>query len=306
MKVSACRSPFVVVLAAMAALLAACGDGDDVTTTPTVVDGSGDQVTEEAGPETDGSGDPATDGATDDPAGDGAAGDETPPASTIVVGADDGADRGEGNARSGDAAAVDGDGGADGDVDGDGDGVVDGDGDGGAAPATAPAFDVGSLTGAELEAFLARRYEDFWLAFGEARERPSATPAVDFPSLADLAVGEQLESAYAELADMAETGRALRVPAERAVPGVDHQQSHRIRVATVEGGSAQLVACHVNDRESYQVADGAVISDLVVTVKAEATMVLADGTWKLVRSQAVALDPGVGGCWLEDESLYPW
>ncbi len=270
MKTPAWRSGLALVVATTALLLAACGDagGDD----PTAVDGSGEQATDRTGAEA--GGDVTTESETGSATGDdGAPG--TGVDAAIAGGDDDGAD----------GPSVD---------------------EGAGRAAAAPAVDVESLTGVGLEEFLARRYEDFWLAFGEARERPTATPALDFPALADLAAGEQLESAYAELTDMAETGRALRTPTERAVPEIDHERSHRIRIDAVDGGSAQLVACHVNDRESYQVADGAVISDLVVTVEAEATMVLTDGTWKLVRSRAVALDPGVAGCWLEEESLYPW
>ncbi len=195
-------------------------------------------------------------------------------------------------------------------VGGDDDTPAPGEGDGaaeaGATSAAETAEAIEALEGDELEEFLARRYESFWKVYGEARQMPTANPAVDFPALADLAVGEQLEAAYAELEDMATSGRALRDPAERAVPGLDADSAHRVRVEQVDGGAATLVACFVNDRQSVRVDDGAVINDLVVTVQAEATMVRTDDTWKLVRSQAVALDQGVAGCWLEDESLYPW
>lgn len=175
-----------------------------------------------------------------------------------------------------------------------------------ADPQAAVAAEIDQLEGDELEEFVARRYEAFWLAFGEARGQPDADPATAFPRLADLAAGQQLDAAYAELIDMAETGRALRAAEEPALPGLDNEQAHRVRIERIDDASAELVTCFVNDRQSVQVSDGAVISDLVVTVKAESTMVRTDGTWKLVRSQAVALDPGVAGCWLEDEALYPW
>jgi len=191
---------------------------------------------------------------------------------------------------------------------------VEGAGPEGADPSTggpvttrgATTVDPGAMTGDDLEDFLATRYEAFWQAFGQARMAPTASPTTDFPALADLAAGEQLEQATAEILDLASNGQALRAPQTPAVPGLDADSAHRVRVERVDGSTADLVACFVNDRIAYQVADGAVISDAVVTVKAEATMAMADGTWKLIRSRAVALEPGVAGCWLEGEADYPW
>lgn len=274
-------------VAALALVATACGGGDDGGSELTTDTTSADVATSTTSA-TDG-----TDGAED--------------GVTIAVetgGSDAGSTTdADGDPSGGDTPVA----GADGT---DGDAPAPGEGDEaaetGATSAAESAAAIEALEGDELEEFLARRYESFWLAFGQAREAPTANPATDFPALADLAVGQQLEAAYAELVDMATEGRALQDPAERAVPGLDNDAAHRIRIEQVDGGSAELVACFVNDRQSIQVADGAVISDLVVTVQAEATMVRADGTWKLLRSQAVALDPGVGGCWLEDESRYPW
>ena len=162
------------------------------------------------------------------------------------------------------------------------------------------------LSGAELEEFLARRYEGFWSAFDRARAEPSPDPATGHPQLADLATGTQLDAAHAELAELAASGRALREPDQPAVPGLDHEQSIRVRVDSIDGATAELSSCLVNDLVAYQRDDGTVISDQVVTVQATATMVLTDGTWKLLRSQAVGLETGVGGCWNEDPSTFPW
>lgn len=199
---------------------------------------------------------------------------------------------------------------------GDGDGTGGTEQDGSTPSTTAPpssttattvtAADLDALDGAELEDFIASRYEAFWDAFGQARTNPTANPAVEVPILADLAADEQLEQAHADLVGLAERGQALRSPSTPAVPGLDRDTAHRVRVDRVDDAVAELTVCFVNDRISYQVADGAIINDAVVTVTAQATMVRTDRTWKLVRSQAVALDPGVAGCWLEDESRYPW
>ncbi|MEL6984249.1 MAG: hypothetical protein AAFO29_17615 [Actinomycetota bacterium] len=174
-------------------------------------------------------------------------------------------------------------------------------------PTTAvPTADIDTLDGPELEEFVASRYEAFWDAFGQARANPSSNPAADFPVLAELATDEQLDAAHTELVSLADQGQALRRPDNPAIPGLDNDGAHRIRVDRLDDAAAELTICFVNDRISYQVADGAIINDAVVTVTAEATMVRTGDTWKLVRSRAVALDPGVAGCWLEDESRYPW
>lgn len=165
---------------------------------------------------------------------------------------------------------------------------------------------IDDLEGAELEEYVARQYEAFWLAFDQARGNPTANPEVDHTDLARYADGEMLDAAYAELKDMASFEVALREPESPAVPGIDHEQSHRIRVDRLEDGLAELSTCLVNDLVRYNVADGSVAESTVRSVAGKATMVRTDGTWKVIRARAVGFEDGVGGCWLEDEGLYPW
>lgn len=172
--------------------------------------------------------------------------------------------------------------------------------------AEAETIPVEELTGVDLERHLARRYEAFWLAFDGARSAPSSDPALNHPQLAAFATGDQLEAAYAELEGLAASGQALREPDQAAVPGLDNEQSIRVRVDLVDGVTAQLAACVVNDMVVYQTDDDTVVNAQVLTVEGAATMVFTDGAWKVLRSQAVDLQQGVGGCWDDGAANFPW
>ncbi len=104
---------------------------------------------------------------------------------------------------------------------------------------------------------------------------------------------------------MFEAGHAIREPDAPAIPGLDANTSHRVRIESLEDGVAELVSCLVNDQIRYDVETGDVVSDSVRTVQARSAMARAEGTWKVIRSEAVALESGVGGCWL-DEGQYPY
>lgn len=161
------------------------------------------------------------------------------------------------------------------------------------------------LAGPDLEQYLARRYEAYWQAFDIARRSPTADPETVYPELSNLAAGEQLEVTHAELRVLSEAGQAIRDPDSPAVPGLDANSAHRIRIESLEDGVAELVSCLVNDQIHYEVTSGEVVSDTVRTVLTRSTMARADGTWKVIRSEATGLDAGVAGCWLEDEGEYP-
>ena len=162
------------------------------------------------------------------------------------------------------------------------------------------------LAGPELEQYLARRFEAYWQAFDIARRAPSDDPGADYPELFQLAAGEQLELAYQELGELFESGHAIREPDSPAVAGLDANSAHRVRIESLEEGVAEIVSCLVNDQVRYELDGGAVVSDSVRTVQARSTMAKADGTWKLIRSEATALDSGVAGCWLTGESDFPY
>ncbi len=162
------------------------------------------------------------------------------------------------------------------------------------------------LTGDALAEHIADRFEAFWLAFDLARTAPSASPETDYPALLDLAAGEQLDGSYQALRDLHRSGQAIRNPETPAVPGLDVDSALRVRIDSVDGGVAELTSCLVNDRVRYEVATGAGVGGSVTTVMARSTMAKSDGSWKLIRSEPVALDPGVAGCWVENRSDFKY
>ncbi len=157
------------------------------------------------------------------------------------------------------------------------------------------------LTGAALEAHIAERFAAFWLAFDIARTAPSATPETDYPALFELAAGEQLERANADLKELHRSGQAIREPETPAIADLTADSALRIRVDSVDAGVAELTSCLVNDQVRYEVGSGAAVGGGVITVMTKSTMAKADGAWKLIRSEPVALDQGVSGCWLDPD-----
>lgn len=166
--------------------------------------------------------------------------------------------------------------------------------------------DPDALDGSDLEAYIAGRYEAYWDAYDAARATPSVNPSTDFPILADLAAGEQLEVSHESLVELAQKGEAIREPETPAIAGVSADAEHRLRVDLVDGSVAEISACVVNDDVRHIVGSGAIVRDAVTTVTSEATMAFTDGEWKLIRSRAIDIAEGVTGCWLTADAEYPY
>lgn len=157
------------------------------------------------------------------------------------------------------------------------------------------------LEGAELEAYVAARYQQYWEAFDTARGAPSASPDTDYPDLFSLAAGQQLDQTYADIIQLHDDGQAIREAEEPAIDGTDAAAEHRVKVVSIESSVAELAGCVVNDDELYILSSGDPLgNDGVRTIESTSTMAKTDGEWKLIRSQAVAIDDGVAGCWLDD------
>ena len=167
------------------------------------------------------------------------------------------------------------------------------------------------LTGTDLEAFLAARYEAYWDVYDQARSHPPAVvgeggSVPDPPELVALATGEQLDASRDALARLAAGSQAVREAELPAIAGTDADTEHRVRVASVDGALAELEVCMVNDDVVVSTADGSVLSAEVWTVESRATMARTAEGWKLLRSRAVDLVDGVTGCWLSGDDRYPY
>jgi hypothetical protein len=143
-----------------------------------------------------------------------------------------------------------------------------------------------------VEEEVVERYEAFWEARFEANTDP-VNP--DHPGLREYATGAQLENVIEETERNAREGRAFRRP--------ENSQGRRtVDVTRIDGGTAVLQDCVVNDGIVYRVDTGEVLDDSVVTHNVEATMVQVDGEWKLEQARLVQRWEGVAGCALADES----
>ncbi len=176
----------------------------------------------------------------------------------------------------------------------------------GSTPTVPGGGQAADLEGPALEEYLARRYEAYWDAYDAARSAPTANPSTDFPILGNLAAGEQLEVSYQTLIELSEKGEAIREPDTPAIDGIDSNSEHRVRIDLIDGTVAEISGCVVNDDVRHVVDSGAVVRESVATVMSASTMALTDGEWKLIRSRAVDIADGVTGCWLTDDSEFPF
>jgi hypothetical protein len=141
-----------------------------------------------------------------------------------------------------------------------------------------------------VEEQIASRYVAFWEARFAANQNP---PNPDDPRLAEYASGEQLQNVVSETRARRDDGLALRAPD----PSVT---SHNVQVISVEGESAELQDCFVNDGVLYNAATGEIVDDSVVTRSVSAVLVIEGGVWKLARASVIQEWEGVAGCALTE------
>ena len=162
--------------------------------------------------------------------------------------------------------------------------------DGEALPGTTTTTRPTTTTTTEPEQTAEEEAVERYLAFWDARFEANSEPVnPDHPALREYATGEQLENVLEETRRNAREGRAFRRP--------ENSQGRRsVRVVRIEGESAMLQDCVVNDGVVYRVDTGEVIDDSVVTHSVEATMARVDGEWKLESARLVQRWEGVAGC----------
>lgn len=137
-----------------------------------------------------------------------------------------------------------------------------------------------------VESEITERYKRFWQARFEANQAP---PNPDLPALRDLATGEQLGKVVAETRRNAQDGLALRRPD----PSVARSS---VKIVKVDGDTATLQECVVDDGVVYRVSTGEVVDAKVATHNVEATMKRIDGAWRLAAARLVQRWEGVAGC----------
>lgn len=134
-----------------------------------------------------------------------------------------------------------------------------------------------------------------FVAYWDARHQVLSSDTVPDPNdarLAAHAVGEQLAVVTGEVERYRDEGRRLARP--------DNPVGHQVvTVASVDGGSAEVQECFVDDGVIVDRASGAVLNDRVVTLNSRGVMHRVDGVWKLAEYRVIQSWEGVAGCALE-------
>lgn len=132
------------------------------------------------------------------------------------------------------------------------------------------------------------RFVEYW----DARHQVLAADTEPDPNdsrLAAHAVGEQLEVVRAEVQRYRDEGRRLT----RAESPVNYQV---VTVVSVDGDTAEVQECFVDDGVIVDRATGAVLNDRVVTLNSQAVLRRVDGLWKLAEYRVIQSWEGVAGC----------
>jgi hypothetical protein len=130
-------------------------------------------------------------------------------------------------------------------------------------------------------------YLAYWAAYVKATAEP-----VDpqHSAMQQLMTGDHQRVVTRDLEDRQARGEAARLPA-------NSQLRHEVLSADLQSdGSVYITECEVNDAIIYDVADGTVINDDVVTKLATATMVDEGGSWKIADSSVIGRWPGAVEC----------
>lgn len=129
-------------------------------------------------------------------------------------------------------------------------------------------------------------YLNAMAAFDQATADP---PNPDHPALAATTIDPVLTQVRNLAASWKGFGQALRYPPNSV---------HKITPLTVQidGETATIETCNVDDGVLYEPATGRVVNDKVSTAHDRATMKRVDGVWKLSTREQVQKWEGVAGC----------
>lgn len=128
-------------------------------------------------------------------------------------------------------------------------------------------------------------YQGYWNAILEANDPPSE----QHPALGRFATGEAFESVFEAAQTNRLAGRALRLPA-------DSISEHRAEVTSIDGDTAAVRDCAIDDGLVVDVESGDVVNDEVVTRLATGTLQRVDGQWKVATTRVEESWQGVAGC----------
>jgi hypothetical protein len=131
------------------------------------------------------------------------------------------------------------------------------------------------------------RYLGYWAARLEAN---SGVPDPAHPGLAEFATGAQLDAAMSEAQSNLEAGLAYR---QREDPAA----FQRVEVVSIDGNTALVQECFVDDGLVVRQDTGEVVDDDITTHNVRADLVREDGgDWRVLAVRAIQVWEGVAGC----------
>ena len=133
-------------------------------------------------------------------------------------------------------------------------------------------------------------YLNYWKAVDAAFDPSEAEP--DLPALRQYATGEALAGITASARTSLEQNRARRIPE-------NGRYVHRAEVLAVDGETATVRDCTIDDTVIIDTITGAVLDDAVSTRLYISTMVREAGQWKLAQQNREMGWEGEAGCALE-------
>jgi hypothetical protein len=128
-------------------------------------------------------------------------------------------------------------------------------------------------------------YQGYWDAILAANDPPDE----NHPGLKRYATGAAYESVFNAAQTNRLAGRALRLPTN-SVSG------HRVEVVSIDGDTARVRDCTVNDGLVVDVDTGDVVNDEVVTRLATGRLRRVDGLRKVATTTVEQTWEGVAGC----------
>ena len=133
-------------------------------------------------------------------------------------------------------------------------------------------------------------YQSYWAAVDEAFAPPRVRP--ELPALRQYATGEVLPGIIRRAEEAKADGVVIQIP-EGA------QYSHQAEVVSIEGDTATVRDCNVDDTVEVDATTGEVIDDRISTRLYIGMLVREGGQWKVaVLNQEDAWE-GVAGCAIE-------
>jgi hypothetical protein len=138
-----------------------------------------------------------------------------------------------------------------------------------------------------IEEILADRVRAYFAARLVANAAPAPNP--DDPGLAEVASGRELEALVENTRTRLDAGQALR-------PGDEGLGEVRVGSVEVDGATASVAACSIDDEVIFDVATGEVVNDEVVTHNYTIGLELRGDVWKVTEIVRIQQREGVGGC----------